>query len=99
MKKISVEIFSNKINAPIIKMPDRKFPGIVIQGDTMSSLCNLAAAIRDLCVDSTSEELRDKTEDIVDRLLNYLSIYESTLKDHQMDLPYFNSALDSERLE
>ncbi len=40
MRTIEVEIFSETTNSPVIKMPNRKFPGVVIQGDSLWILTN-----------------------------------------------------------
>ena len=46
-----LEVYSRTTNSAIIKPPGRQFPGVVIQGDSLSILCgvakNMAIKIRD----------------------------------------------------
>jgi hypothetical protein len=46
-----VEIYSDATNAAVMRHPGRKFPGVLIQGDTLHTLCvstdSACAAARD----------------------------------------------------
>jgi hypothetical protein len=39
MHSESVEIYSDATNAAVMRHPGRNFPGVLIQGDTLHSLC------------------------------------------------------------
>jgi len=47
-KKIEVEIFSDQGNNAVLKLPGRKYPGILIQGDSFGVICKSADSILDL---------------------------------------------------
>jgi hypothetical protein len=36
MERIEIEVYSQATNQAIVRMPNRKFPGCVIQGDSLS---------------------------------------------------------------
>ena len=42
MRVESVEIYSESSNGAILRHPDRRFPGVLIQGDALWSLCHMA---------------------------------------------------------
>lgn len=42
MRTESVEIYSDETNRAVIRHPGRKFPGVLIQGDTLFTLCEMA---------------------------------------------------------
>lgn len=88
MEKLVLEIYSQAINQGIVKMPGRRFPGIVIQGDTMSTLAGTANAIYQLAKKSLDAELIEEASDLKDRLYGYLAHYESVLGEHGIELPY-----------
>ena len=44
MRVESVEIYSDESNRAILRHPGRKFPGLLIQGDSLYSLCKKADA-------------------------------------------------------
>lgn len=39
MRTEMVEMFSDATNRAVIRHPGRKFPGVLVQGDTLYSLC------------------------------------------------------------
>ena len=87
-----VEIYSDQTNAAVMRHPGRRFPGVLVQGDSLYSLCvradNSCAVARDkLDSDSYSElnELRNA-------LWGYLNHYKSVLGEHQIPLPFSEDA-------
>lgn len=89
MEKLELEIYSQAVNQGIVKMPGRRYPGIVIQGDTMSSLASTAKVIYELAKMTPNIELTEEASDLKDRLDGYLAHYESVLGEHDIELPYF----------
>jgi hypothetical protein len=45
MKRVEVEMFSETVNYPVVRVPGRVFPGVVIQGDSLSVLASMAEDI------------------------------------------------------
>jgi|JI10StandDraft_1071094.scaffolds.fasta_scaffold601870_2 hypothetical protein len=86
MKK-GITVIENVVNCPVVQMSGRAFPGVVIQGDSLCSLYIKADKIfQNMLVDGATN--LDDIEFIRDSLRSYLSIYESTLQDRGIDLPY-----------
>ena len=84
MTKIEVEVFDDAINSPIVRMPGRKFPGVVVQGDSLHMLWTYA---RDISKDVAGSAGSDAKE-LLDRLSELIAVYERALKAHGMRLPY-----------
>jgi len=88
MEKKEMEVFSQAINLGIVRMPGRKFPGSVIQGDSLRYLLALAEEIEKRTKDSTDEELIDTLGELKELLSERLVHYEEILKEHSIELPY-----------
>ncbi len=90
MREEKLEVFSEASNLAIVRPPGRKFPGVVIQGDSLSNLCSCAIevarrlpdlGVKDEAVLGAAEEL---VEGLVARMLHYQDI----LDQHGIALPY-----------
>lgn len=92
MRLAEVEIYSDATNAAIIRHPDRRFPGVLIQGDTLRAMCRVIDLI------CGSVELRPNTtaeaEGLREQLLSLLKHYECTLVQHGIELPFFPGVQD-----
>jgi hypothetical protein len=89
MDRVELEVFSAATNSAVVRMPGRKFPGVVIQGDTLSSLLGDAVQIlRDL---RAGRSPVDDAKYLAEALKQLLDHYEQTLVAHEMPLPYFRS--------
>jgi len=90
MRQELIEIYSDTTNNAIMRHPDRKFPGLLIQGDTLHAICR--------SLDETCSQTRGKIDDEVYSSLNELrngfwdrlKHYRNTLELHGIELP-FNS--------
>ncbi len=91
MELKEVEVFSTVVNAAVVRVPGRRFPGVVIQGDSLSILRSDVQTARELAsVDSPEAraELADVLVELEEKLAGYLAVYEETLRAHGMALPY-----------
>jgi hypothetical protein len=88
MKKIKVDILSNEINSVVLQLPDRKYPGVVIQGDSLSIIYGLVEDISNNINLDQNHEVTELIDELKDLLGNYVNIYEETLKINNIDLPY-----------
>jgi hypothetical protein len=66
----SVEIYSDATNAAIIRHPDRRFPGVLIQGDTLNILARTAISISESVADQLSEDEAVEARDLADQLMS-----------------------------
>jgi hypothetical protein len=83
-----VEIYSDATNAAVMRHPGRRFPGVLVQGDTLSSLCSTADLIcasgRQQLDSDTYEELND----LRNHLWSFLLHYKIVLGEHDIPLPF-----------
>ena len=86
MRKDTVEIYSDTANAAVMKHPGRKFPGVLVQGDTLHSLCQAADR---MCkeIGPTGPGFEDANE-LRNKLWSYLTHYKQVLIEHDMKLPF-----------
>jgi hypothetical protein len=88
MTKIEVESFSNTTNAVVVRLPGRKFPGIVLQGDSLKILLDSAIEVARLSRGSNVSGLEESAEEVARLLNGYSQAYEEALKKHHQPLPY-----------
>jgi hypothetical protein len=86
MYKSEVEIYSDSTNAALMRHPGRRFPGLVIQGDTLQVICQE--------LDEACERIGrgkpgfDECNNIRNSFRSYLSHYRSLLLEHGVELPF-----------
>ncbi|HEY5298411.1 MAG TPA: hypothetical protein VIK59_10845 [Verrucomicrobiae bacterium] len=88
MKKIEIEILSEKINCPVIQMPKRQFPGIVIQGDSLKILLSLSEEVISFADKKNEEDLKETAFELKGLLSGYMKIYEAAMQNNGKKLPY-----------
>lgn len=88
MEYMELEVYSQSIDRGIVKMPSQSFPGIVLQGETLSSLLRLAKLTYEKLPDTASAEVRDTARELMESIQKLLSHYEATLGKHNIPLPY-----------
>jgi len=86
MREASVEILSDRTNAAVLRHPDRKFSGVLVQGDTLYTLCYRAdAACREI---GRSSPGFVEANDLRNALHSLLSHYKAVLGEHDIPLPF-----------
>lgn len=89
MRTEPVDIFSDATNAAVMRHPGRRFPGILIQGDTLYTMCDRAdAACRELVQGSDAYGELNNLRNQLWKLLNH---YKSVLDEHNLPLPFRNA--------
>ena len=88
MERKELEVFSEECNYAIVRMPDRSFPGCVIQGDSLSILLHCAERASALAAGTGDAELIDEIEELRESLADRLNHYAHVLKAHGMGLPF-----------
>ncbi len=81
-----VEIYSDATNAAIMRHPERRFPGVLIQGDTLYTLCFAADEICQL-IGRGSTGFAEANE-VRNRLWDFLNHYKAVLGSHDLQLPF-----------
>ena len=91
-QKLEVEVFSKSVNSPVIRFPGRRYPGVLIQGDSLSILFDLVVTIRDSIAHQNLEEADGSAQELQEILTEHLTIYEAALRTEGFDLPYSKDA-------
>jgi hypothetical protein len=88
MASETAQILSHIPNSGIVQLPGRRFPGIVIQGDTLSNMFDGARYLLAEFKRAHDEERYFETLMFAELLQGQLLHYEETLAKHSMSLPY-----------
>jgi hypothetical protein len=83
-----VKLLSRPINFAVVQLPGRKFPGVVVQGDTLNSLVSRFDEILLWLKSGETDEASGALEEIRDRLTEAMRHYEKVCADREIDLPY-----------
>ena len=90
-----VEIHSDATNFAVMRHPDRRFPGSLVQGDTLHTLWRAAdAACR--CLNRETPETEEALVDIIwlrDNLRDRVNHYKEVMAEHSLPLPFKESAV------
>ena len=86
-----VELFSPSANYAVVQLPDRKFPGVVVQGDSLNELVRDISAMAELLSANRLEDLRDEIDYMRDKLTEVLGHYEQVCVARGIELPYSKS--------
>lgn len=88
MEYIELEVYSQSINRGVIRMPSQNFPGLLLQGEMLSTLSRLARSIHERAQQTTDVEMIETSRELSDNLQKLISHFEATLTKHNIPLPY-----------
>ena len=88
MEYMELEVYSQSIDRGVVRMPSQSFPGLVLQGETLSSLLRLAKLTCEKMPITTEQDLLDTAHELEERIQKLVSHYEATLGKHNIPLPY-----------
>jgi hypothetical protein len=86
--KQTAHILEIGCNGAVVQLPERKFPGLVIQGDTLSILMSDFEELKENIGKNDTSEIQASIDTIESHLRDRLTFYESTLAKHGIHLPY-----------
>lgn len=88
MTDLNAPVLAEIPNSGIVQLPGRRFPGVVVQGDSLSSMFDeLASALRH-AKDRRDKEAYYATFAVASQLQDLLAAYENTLRAIGSALPY-----------
>ncbi|WP_155403755.1 DUF6959 family protein [Variovorax paradoxus] len=98
MVKVELAVYSDASNQAVVQTPGRRFPGSVIQGDSLSILCADARQLSQWIEANSdaNDDVRWLAQGLQEALLSRLLHYQSTLKESGIDLPYMRIAAPSD---
>ena len=85
---MELEVYSQSIDRGVVRMPSQSFPGLVLQGETLSSLLRLARSTYEKLPNTADTELIDTSRELMQTIQKLVSHYEATLGKHNIPLPY-----------
>lgn len=98
MDKILLDVLSNVSNCPVLQLPQRRHPGVLIQGD---SLANIYLQISELAYiirhSTTDEEVNELAQGVVQKLEGYLLVYQDALQANGLDTSFITQVVSSAR--
>lgn len=78
--KVEMIVYDNAANCPVVQIPGRKFPGVVIQGDSLKVMSDLVSEIARCLSSGDIDEAKGVTEELANSLSARLEVYEHALK-------------------
>ena len=88
MEYMELEVYSQSIDRGVVRMQSQSFPGLVLQGETLSSLLKLAKTAHEKLQNTTDTDLIDTSRELMESIQKLVSHYETTLGKHNIPLPY-----------
>jgi len=88
MQTLEVEVLEHISNNPVVRLPTRKYPGVLIQGDSLSILLDLAKDIKQQLDRGDIDEAISVVKELEENLQGRVAIYERALEAHGIDIPY-----------
>jgi hypothetical protein len=86
---MEVRLLSPPANFAVVQLPGRKFPGVVVQGDTLHGLVNeVDGLVRLLRSNEVDDEILATLELISEKLTGAMNHYEHVCAEHGISLPY-----------
>ncbi|MEQ8849868.1 hypothetical protein [Botrimarina sp.] len=74
-----IKRLSAATNAPVVQLPERKLPGVVVQGDSLRNLASLAGEIVKQIEAGRYAEAGDLANEVDELLGGYLDSYEAAV--------------------
>ena len=87
-KTSQFEVLSDTSNAIVAQHESRSFPGILVQGDTLSAFVDDLDELIHACHQADREETLEIARNLRERLGELLEIYERVLGENEISLPY-----------
>ncbi len=92
MQITDVEIYSDQTNAAVMRHPGRRFPGVLVQGDSLYAMCVQADEACSSAKGKLDQDSYAELNELRNVLWGYLNHYKSVLGEHNMQLPFSEAA-------
>lgn len=76
---VEVTLLQDEINCQIVQVSGRRYPGVVVQGDSLSNLVDLASEIVRLLDTKDIDEAKDAAQELHGLLFARLEVYKDAL--------------------
>ncbi|MCX5255521.1 hypothetical protein OOK27_15485 [Streptomyces canus] len=88
MERIEAELSTDGGNDAVVRMPGRRFPGVLVQGDSLHVLRSDVAEVMQACERGDLDEARDSAGFLLADLDALMGRYEAALNQHGIPRPY-----------
>lgn len=88
MRNESIEVYSDASNGAILRHPGRRYPGVLVQGDTLHSMCVTAESLSKLLAEAGPADAQDEAQFLAEQLRGLVEHYKSVLAQHSIELPF-----------
>ncbi|MFD5633804.1 DUF6959 family protein [Streptomyces sp. NPDC127077] len=88
MERIEAELLTDGGNHAVVRMPGRRFPGVLVQGDSLHILRSDVAEVVEACERGDLDEARESAGLLLASLDTLLARYEAALGEHEIPRPY-----------
>ena len=88
MRIEQIEIYSDATNAAVMRHPGRRFPGLLLQGDTLNNLHTIADRLSAETSNLLDEDTRSDLHELRDALRDFRDHYAQVLHEHSLPLPF-----------
>lgn len=88
MERIEAALFTDGVNDAVVRMPGRRFPGVLVQGDSLHILRSDVAEVVEACERGDLVEARESASFLLANLDALLARYEAALAEHEIPRPY-----------
>ncbi|MCF3131082.1 DUF6959 family protein [Streptomyces olivochromogenes] len=88
MERIEAELFTDGGNDAVVRLPGRRFPGVLLQGDSLHILRGDVADVLDACERGDLDEAREFAGSVLASLDMLLVRYATVLDEHNIRRPY-----------
>ncbi|MFZ6723703.1 DUF6959 family protein [Undibacterium sp. Ji49W] len=83
-----VSLLSKPTNFSVVQLLERKYPGVVFQGDSLHILVTRLQNLQQLLHGNRIDDLSMELSEICEEMLGVLTHYESVCNKHKIALPY-----------
>ncbi len=77
--KIEVEAYGQEINAAVLRLPSRRHPGVLIQGDSLQNLLSIIRGVEKALTEGNTAEAGELAGEAREVLENYDAAYRTAL--------------------
>ncbi|MFF1847332.1 DUF6959 family protein [Streptomyces sp. NPDC058232] len=88
MERVEAELFTDSGNNAVVRLPGRRFPGVLIQGDSLSILRSDVAEVVEAFDQGDVAGARETIGLLLDDLDALLARYSAALEVHEIPRPY-----------
>jgi hypothetical protein len=84
-REVTIELLTDATNAAVHRLPPRRYPGILVQGDSLAAMVGMVRRAR---AATTFEVAREEVDELATQLERLLASYETALTAAGIELPY-----------